>query len=239
MQFRALQALPILLLLALLGPPVFEGLPRLRGSSSRKLGPTAAPLPAALPNAATSASRNWWGRKPTLELYRQKHCLPLQDAHQQLLEPMLQLWNQTGFSLKLLEGTSGDRVYVKDSKLYLSNSTTLHRLIPTFVNYIQHIAKIVQLPDMVLPLNPADEPLARLNPTGEPGPLLAFCTTPGFSDILIPNTLEGNHISSAVYSKAPSAACCSACMCICLCCSLVRRQHCCWHCICYQCPQHG
>ena len=117
---------------------------------------------------------------------------------------MLQLWNQTGFSLRLLENTSGDRVYVKDGRLYLSSSTTLHRLIPTFVNYVQHIEKLVQLPDMVLPLNPADEPLARLAPSGEPGPLLAFCTSPGFSDILIPNTLEGNHTSSAALSSCLS-----------------------------------
>ena len=200
MQFKALQALPFLLLLALLGPPVFERLPRLTSSSSRKLGPTLAPVPTAPHIAATSASKPWWPRKPTLEQYRQKHCLPLQDSHQKLLEPMLQLWNQTGFSLRLLESTSGDRVYVKDGRLYLSNSTTLHRLIPTFVYYIQHIEKLVQLPDMVLPLNPADEPLARLDPSGEPGPLLAFCTTPGFSDILIPNTLEGNRSSSAALS---------------------------------------
>lgn len=118
---------------------------------------------------------------------------------------MLQLWNQTGFSLRLLESTSGDRVYVKDGRLYLSNSTTLHRLIPTFVNYVQHIEKLVQLPDMVLPLNPADEPLARLNPNGEPGPLLAFCTSPGFSDILIPNTLEGNYTSFLHIPRAPLA----------------------------------
>lgn len=202
MQFRALQALPVLLLLALLGPPVFEGLPRLRSSSSRKLGPTLAPVPTAPHIAATSASRSWWGSKPTLEQYRQKHCLPLQDSHQKLLEPMLQLWNQTGFSLRLLESTSGDRVYVKDGRLYLSNSTTLHRLIPTFVNYVQHVEKLVQLPDMVLPFNPADEPLARLNPRSEPGPLLAFCTSPGFSDILIPNTLEGKDTSATTCSKA-------------------------------------
>ena len=193
MQFRALQALPVLLLLALLGPPIFQGLPHLRSSSSRKLGPTLAPLPTSPHTAATSASRSWWRGKPTLEQYRQKHCLPLQDSHHKLLEPMLQLWNQTGFSLRLLESTSGDRVYVKEGRLSLSNSTTLHRLIPTFVNYIQHIEKLVQLPDMVLPLNPADEPLARLNPSGESGPLLAFCTSPGFSDILIPNTLEGKY----------------------------------------------
>ena len=196
MRLRGLQALPLLLLLALLGPPLFQGLPRIRSNSVRNLGPTPQPAPAEQSNAAASASRSWWGSKPTLEQYKQKHCLSLQDAYQELLDPMLQLWNQTGFSLNLLESTSGDRVYIKNGKLSLSNSTVLHRLIPTFVNYIQHIEKIVRLPDMVLPLNPADEPLAKLDPNGQPGPLLAFCTTPGFSDILIPNTLEGRKPSN-------------------------------------------
>ncbi len=91
----------------------------------------------------------------------------------------------------LLESSSGDRVYIQDGKLSLSNSTTLHRLIPTFVNYIQHIAELVHLPDMILPLNPADEPLAKIKSNEEPTPLLAFCKTPGFSDILMPNTIEG------------------------------------------------
>lgn len=124
--------------------------------------------------------------------------MPLWGTHQQLLEPMLQPWNQTGFSLKMLENTSGDRVYTQDGRLSLSNSTTLHRLIPTFVNYIQHIAELVQLPDLLLPLNPADEPLAQLKASAEPTPLLAFCKTPGFSDILIPNTLEGD-----IYNRPP------------------------------------
>ena len=199
MRLRGLQALPIFLLLALLGPPVLQGLPSAKSSSTRKLGPTAPSAAAEPSNAAASASRAWWGRKPTLSEHLQKHCLPLQDTHRQLLEPMLQLWNTTGFSLNLLDSSSGDRVYIKDGKLALSNSTTLHRLIPTFVNYIQHIAKHVQLPDLVLPLNPADEPLARLDPNGEPGPLLAFCKTPGFSDILIPNTIEGD--SSTVHAQ--------------------------------------
>ncbi len=191
-RLRGLQALPILLLLALLGPPLFEGLPSFRGSANRKLGP--APSPTKRPDARRTSSWSWWSSKPTLDQYSQKHCLPLRETHQKLLEPMFQQWNQTGFSLDLLERSSGDRVYIQDGELSLSNSTTLHRLIPTFVNYIQHIAELVHLPDMVLPLNPADEPLAKIKPTEEPSPLLAFCKTPGFSDILMINTIEGKAV---------------------------------------------
>ena len=191
---RYLHLLPILLLVALLGPPLFQSLPSFRHSPPRKLGP--GPELAKRPAARPTTSWSWWGRKPTLQQYTEQHCMPLWGTHQQLLEPMLQPWNQTGFSLKMLENTSGDRVYTQDGRLSLSNSTTLHRLIPTFVNYIQHIAELVQLPDLLLPLNPADEPLAQLKASAEPTPLLAFCKTPGFSDILIPNTLEGKHLRS-------------------------------------------
>ena len=68
------------------------------------------------------------------------------------------------------------------------------RTIPTFVRYIQHISTLVELPNMILPLNPADEPLAALKEGEKPRPLLAFCKIPGFSDILIPNTAEGTRM---------------------------------------------
>ena len=186
---RGLQAVPTLLLLALLGPPILQGLPSLKYQTNRKLGP--APSPAHPSDASADGSWRWWHSKPSLQQYTQQHCGPLLDTHQQLLEPMFRHWAQSGFSKRLLENTSGDRVYIQNGKLSLSNSTTLHRLIPTFVNYIQHIAELVHLPDMMLPLNPADEPLARVKNDEQPTPLLAFCKTPGFSDILMPNTIEG------------------------------------------------
>ena len=188
-RLRGLQALPILLLLALLGPPLLQGLPSFRHTTNRKFGP--APSPTQRSDARDQSHWKWWGSKPTLHQYTQQKCQPLLETHQQLLEPMFKHWDQKGFSRQLLENSSGDRVYIQDGKLSLSNSTTLHRLIPTFVNYIQHIAELVHLPDMMLPLNPADEPLARVKPDEEPTPLLAFCKTPGFSDILMPNTIEG------------------------------------------------
>ncbi|DBA99135.1 hypothetical protein WJX77_004871 [Trebouxia sp. C0004] len=49
---------------------------------------------------------------------------------------------------------------------------------------------------MVLPLNPADEPLAAIKVGEQPRPLLAFCKTSRFSDVLIPNTAEGD-----IYSR--------------------------------------
>lgn len=192
-RLKGLQLLPILLLVALLGPPLLQGLPSFRSSAPRNLD--TASSPSIRSDARPTASWSWWGGKPTLQQYTQKHCLPLKETHQKLLEPMLELWNQTGFSLDLLEKSSGDKVYVQDGRLSLSNSTTLHRLIPTFVNYIQHIAELVHLPDMLLPLNPADEPLAKLKPNEEPTPLLAFCKTPGFSDVLLPNTIEGQTLA--------------------------------------------
>ena len=181
--------IPILLLLALFGPPLFREVPSFPRSGNRKLASESA--------AALSADKrkfNLWkqqGGKQPLDGYLQEQCAPLRQVYDQLLDPMFGLWNQTGFPVQLLENTSGDRIYVRNGKLAMSDSTAWGRLIPTFINYIQHIAQLVHLPDMLLPLNPADEPLALIKPDEDARPLLAFCKTPGFSDVLIPNTLEG------------------------------------------------
>ena len=127
-----------------------------------------------------------------LDQHLQQHCVHLQDDYEQLLNNLFQPWNGSGFDVELLERTSGERVYVYNGKLLLSDSTEWARTIPTFVRYIQHISKLVDLPNMILPLNPADEPLAALKIGERPRPLLAFCKVPGFSDVLIPNTAEGS-----------------------------------------------
>lgn len=61
--------------------------------------------------------------KPTLEHYWLDHCLHLQNTYEQLLQPLFAHWNESGFGLDLLEHTSGERVYLLDGKLFLSNST--------------------------------------------------------------------------------------------------------------------
>lgn len=184
-----MQLIPLLLLLALFGPPLFGEVPSFPRSGNRKLASATSAT-----NLAGKRKFSLWtasGSKQRLNSFLQEHCAPLSEVYDQLLEPMFGLWNQTGFPMQLLENTSGDRVYVRNGKLSLSESTTLHRLVPTFVNYIQHIAQLVHLPDMLLPLNPADEPLALIKPGEDARPLLAFCKAPGFSDVLMPNTLEG------------------------------------------------
>ena len=130
-------------------------------------------------------------KKATLKEHVQQQCPHLHDTYEQLLNPLLQYWNESGFDVTLLEHTSGDRIYVSNGKVSLSDSTAWARTIPTFVRYVEHIARLASLPDMVLPLNPADEPLAALKDGEAPRPLLAFCKIPGFSDVLIPNTAEG------------------------------------------------
>lgn len=130
--------------------------------------------------------------KLPLHSHVQQHCAHLRRDYDKLLEPLFEHWQNSGFDRDMLEHTSGDRVYVYQGRVHLSNSTSWARTIPTFVRYIQHIASLVHLPDMMLPLNPADEPLAAVRPNATPTPLLAFCKVPGYSDILIPNTAEGN-----------------------------------------------
>jgi hypothetical protein len=130
--------------------------------------------------------------KASLRQYLEQHCSHLQQAYVTLLDPLLEHWNATGFGLDALEHTSGERVYIFNDRLSLSESTGWARTIPTFVSYFRHIHNLVHLPNMVLPLNPADEPLAAIKDGEQPRPLLAFCKTPQFSDVLIPNTAEGN-----------------------------------------------
>lgn len=61
--------------------------------------------------------------KPSLEQYWHDHCFHLRDTYEQLLQPLFAHWNKTGFDLDLLEHTSGERVYIFDGKLFISDST--------------------------------------------------------------------------------------------------------------------
>lgn len=129
--------------------------------------------------------------RPRLDDYLRDQCAPLKHVYDGLLDESFSLWYPSGFSVNLLEHTSSDRVQLHEGLLRLSESTAMIRTIPTFVSYIEKMARTVKLPDMLLPLNPADEPLAKIRSEEPPRPLLGFCKWPGFSDVLIPNTAEG------------------------------------------------
>lgn len=184
---RTMHVLVLIAVLNLLGPRILLRTVRYSTGPTAS-GPTPRPYSQ---NGPRQSVWNIWRSRPTAQDFVQEHCSSLQHQYNKLIDPMMSLWNETGFSTELLEHTSGDRVYISDGSVFLSNSTSWARTIPTFVKYIQHIAQIVQLPDMLLPLNPADEPLAELKPGEPPRPLLAFCKTPGFADVLLPNTAEG------------------------------------------------
>ena len=186
---RTLRVLVSLALLDLLGPPIL--LPIIRNGASWIFG--SGNQERRQSNSHYSGSfGGLWQSKPNARNFLDEHCTSLQHTYANLIDPMMALWNETGFSQDLLEHTSGDRVYINSGRVFLSESTSWARTIPTFVRYIQHIANMVQLPDMLLPLNPADEPLAQLQPGEAPRPLLAFCKVPGYSDVLLPNTAKGN-----------------------------------------------
>ena len=148
--------------------------------------------------------------KPTLQQHLHDHCHLLEDEYSPLLQSMFAHWNTSGVSLDLLTHTSGERVYISNGKVFLSDSTGWGRTIPTFVRYIQHISKIVHLPDIILPLNPADEPQAALKYGEDPRPLISFCKIPGFSDVLMPNTAEGRLLATSdlmTYCSCTSVHC--------------------------------
>lgn len=183
--------LGLIAVLDVLGPPVL--LPIVRYSTNWAVSSHTRRHNGERHNAVTKISPFWsfWQPKPTASEFLEDECSFLHHAYSHLIDPMMSLWNESGFSIDLLEHTSGDKVYIVDGEVLLSGSTTWGRTIPTFVRYIQQIAKAVQLPNMLLPLNPADEPLAELKPGEPPRPLLAFCKIPGYSDVLLPNTAEG------------------------------------------------
>ena len=56
----------------------------------------------------------------------------------------------------------------------------------------QALWRDLKLPELDLPLNAADEPLAVVEE--HPAPIMSFCRTPDRVDILIPNLLEGEPI---------------------------------------------
>ena len=60
---------------------------------------------------------------------------------------------------------------------------------------MQALWRDVALPELDLPLNAADEPLAIVEET--PAPIMSFCRQPDRMDILIPNVLEGEPIPPA------------------------------------------
>ena len=130
--------------------------------------------------------------KASLRQYLEQHCSHLQQAYDTLLDPLLEHWKATGFGLVALEHTSGERVNIYNDRLSLSENTGWARTIPTFVSYLRHIHHLAHPPNMVLPLNPADKPLAAIKDGEQPRPLLAFPKTPQFSDVLNPNTAEGD-----------------------------------------------
>ena len=194
----------IVALLDLLGQPML--LPIVHYSTDWTINKLAPQQQGPSHSSSRQSARNFWRSKPSAQHFLEKHCSSLQHQYNELIDPMMSLWNETGFSTDLLEHTSGDRVYISGDSVFLSNSTSWARTIPTFVRYIQQIAHTMQLPDMLLPLNPADEPLADLKSGESPRPLLAFCKVPGFADVLLPNTAEGGPPAKAslplIYSKA-------------------------------------
>ena len=102
-------------------------------------------------------------------------------------------------------------LYFKGGRVFLSPGATRSRLTPTFHAMLQRLRLRVALPDLALPLNPADEPQAgwgsgrgaagKAAPPPPPPPVFSFCVTPAFADIPLPNTIEGD-----VFVRAPARA---------------------------------
>lgn len=95
-------------------------------------------------------------------------------------------------------------LFFSADRVYLSPGATRSRLTPTFHAMLQRLRLRVALPDLALPLNPADEPQAAWAGGASappPAPVFSFCVTPAYADIPLPNTIEGD-----VFVRAPGKA---------------------------------
>ena len=125
---RTLRVLVLLALLDLLGPPIL--LPIIRNGASWVFG--SGNQERRQSNSHYSGSF-WglWQSKPNARNFLDEHCTSLQHTYANLIDPMMALWNESGFSQDLLEHTSGDRVYISNGRLFLSENTSWGRTIPT------------------------------------------------------------------------------------------------------------
>eukprot|EP00884_Botryococcus_braunii_P016709 jgi/Botrbrau1/3721/Bobra.0363s0008.2 len=151
--------------------------------------------PAWLAGRVTVAGRRWrnvlFGRRD-MDSYLFWNCGHLNETYAPLIAALLAPWNSTGIDLRLITGQH-DVLYIFKDRVYLQHGSERARLMPTYHSLVQHIRLAVKLPDMALPINPADEMRAPLPKDGSlPSPLMSFCKTEGYSDILIPNTIEGD-----------------------------------------------
>ncbi|CAL5220281.1 g2266 [Coccomyxa viridis] len=145
---------------------------------------------------ATMTGRRWrralLGRK-SLKGFLHAECRDYLADYAPLVRQELKLWEKTGIHNDLLERSRDANVIIHQDKIYLSHGAERARLIPTYHALIQRVRLRVKLPDMVIPLNPGDSPLALLRKEiSPPTPIFSFCKTRNYSDIMLPNIIEGD-----------------------------------------------
>ncbi|BDA45764.1 Protein O-glucosyltransferase 2 [Coccomyxa sp. Obi] len=155
-----------------------------------------------LKEKAGITGRRWrtvlFGRK-SVKQFLKTECGNLVQTYEPLIREELHWWEQKGITKDLLDRSTDAKVIIYQDKVYLSHGSERARLIPTYHSLIQRVRLRVKLPDMVIPLNPGDEPLAPLRrELDPPTPIFSFCKLSNFSDIMLPNTIEGD-----VFLRAP------------------------------------
>ncbi|KAK9811967.1 hypothetical protein WJX73_004068 [Symbiochloris irregularis] len=123
-------------------------------------------------------------------LYLETHCSSLAKEHEQLAEEYLKHWPLNSITVETMKPWYGF-AYIHGSDVFMGPELERGRLMPTYLHMLHGILQHVALPDMPLPLNAADEPLAKDDEHDVP--LMSFCRpNRGMIDILIPNALEGD-----------------------------------------------
>jgi hypothetical protein len=135
-----------------------------------------------------------------------KHCAHLARDHAPLVAAALAPWtapaNGTAPSLTVADVVASTEsrqheaaLYVKGGSLFLGPRAWPKNLTPRYVATLARLGRRARLPDVVLPLNPGDEPQVRWGGGGgdpRPRPLFSFCLRPGHADVPFPNQFDGS-----------------------------------------------
>lgn len=143
---------------------------------------------------AISGFRQQWrsltGWRPNATEFLSQHCTDVRSEFDRLIrQTNLRPWIGKSLDQKDLTAAGQTQLYHVNDTWYLSPEGEPERMLPTYICFMQRLRTRVRLPDLVLPINPADEPVSRIE---DPAFVMGFCKDNATNDVLIPN--DGNGI---------------------------------------------
>ena len=106
---------------------------------------------------SSSSSSSLLAFPPTLPAFLSSSCSDLLSDYAPLISADLEPWPRV---TRAMIESDPDRLYFVGGRAFLPKNATRGRLMPTFHAFLQRLSLRVALPDLVIPLNVADEPRA-------------------------------------------------------------------------------